>query len=653
VYANRIDSMGTVLGSDTLLEDGPASLLPALAYDGTNFVSTWREGAATQDIFMARVDADASRLDATDIRLSSAPNSQSLPDAAFDGTNWLVVWSDTRNDSGDIFGARFSSTGTLLDQNGIVISAAADAQMEPRVDYDGDTYLVVWSDDRSSADSDIYGVRVAPDGDVLDPAVPITTRGGLQRLPDVAHNATHWLVVWDDTGSIGFTYDVYAARVSSTGVLADVTAIPVSTGTANQMRPRVVLNGDDWLVVWEDLRSGTSTDIYGARIDSSGVVQESTGIPISTIPMLTEQYPALASNGTNALVVWADFRSGNGDIYGAIVEPDGTVGPGTETPIAIGLQSQTNPAVSYDGSNWLVAWSDSRAGLGASDLFLTEVSDLGIVASPAGISASAARYLESNVAVAAGTTGNTLLVYQTTSGAHIRVKARVSSQLCIPNALSDTTCDGIDDDCSGTADEDFAPVVTTCGSGGCATTGMTSCNLATVSDSCAPDPTDTDEDGVPDCRDECPTVGSTTSTGCRPRPNPTAEAGSGGTDDGSAGASATSGGMTATGGNNGTGTGGVGGEGDGGDEGSNQAGEASASGGTPSSGDGGQSGDGTGGRLSAGGSAGDSDAGLPSDGASSDDDGCGCRVVSSRTATHGAWMFAGAALVLGLRRRKR
>jgi hypothetical protein len=41
---------------------------------------------------------------------------------------------------------------------------------------------------------------------------------------------------------------------------------------------------------------------------------------------------------------------------------------------------------------------------------------------------------------------------------------------------TDATCDGVDDDCSGSADEDYAPLGTVCGEGACGGTGTTSCS---------------------------------------------------------------------------------------------------------------------------------------------------------------------------------
>ncbi len=65
----------------------------------------------------------------------------------------------------------------------------------------------------------------------------------------------------------------------------------------------------------------------------------------------------------------------------------------------------------------------------------------------------------------------------------------------------DTSCDGLDDDCDGQVDEDYAPQVTACGVGVCASTGATSCVNATVIDSCTagtPAGPDTSCDGLDD-----------------------------------------------------------------------------------------------------------------------------------------------------------
>jgi MYXO-CTERM domain-containing protein len=51
-------------------------------------------------------------------------------------------------------------------------------------------------------------------------------------------------------------------------------------------------------------------------------------------------------------------------------------------------------------------------------------------------------------------------------------------------AADDTLCNGLDDDCDGSADEDFAPQATNCGVGACAGTGMSSCTSGVPDDSC-------------------------------------------------------------------------------------------------------------------------------------------------------------------------
>ncbi len=85
----------------------------------------------------------------------------------------------------------------------------------------------------------------------------------------------------------------------------------------------------------------------------------------------------------------------------------------------------------------------------------------------------------------------------------------------LPFSENDTTCDGLDDDCSGAADEDYTSSVTTCGTGVCAATGSTSCVNGNEANSCTPgtpqteicDGLDNDCDGSSDEDDVCKASG--------------------------------------------------------------------------------------------------------------------------------------------------
>ena len=52
--------------------------------------------------------------------------------------------------------------------------------------------------------------------------------------------------------------------MSGAGACSTARASRISTAANVSSRPAVAFDGTNFLVVWQDLRSGTSTDIYGA-----------------------------------------------------------------------------------------------------------------------------------------------------------------------------------------------------------------------------------------------------------------------------------------------------------------------------------------------------------------------------------------------------
>lgn len=72
--------------------------------------------------------------------LQGAAGDQLHVAVAFDGSNYLVVWEDHRSSGSDIYGARVTPAGTVLDPGGIAISAGSGDQINPAAAFDGTNF---------------------------------------------------------------------------------------------------------------------------------------------------------------------------------------------------------------------------------------------------------------------------------------------------------------------------------------------------------------------------------------------------------------------------------------------------------------------------------------------------------------------------------
>jgi hypothetical protein len=335
---------------------------PAIAFDGTNYLIVWEDDRRDnlRDIYGARVDQNGNVLDPAGIPISIAPERQFNPEIAFDGTNYLVVWQDLRDSSGwDIYCARVNQQGIVLDSAGIKINDNG-RWGQPSV-ASGDTYyLVVWHG--------ILGARVNQQGIVIDTAEFIVSRvGGYDpQHPSIAFDGTNYLVVWNEyhsylTGNPPHwvtTWDISGQLVSQQDTVLNGTSI--AYGPPNKRSPSVAFDGTNYFVLWHDSRNGNA-DIYGTRVSLTGTVLDPNGIPISTAPN-NQGVPSVAFDGDNYMVVWHDNRSGiDFDIYGAKVNQSGTVIE--HFPVSTQSGDQSYPVLAHGiGSEFLITyqgWTDS------------------------------------------------------------------------------------------------------------------------------------------------------------------------------------------------------------------------------------------------------------------------------------------------------
>src|SRR5262249_42961703 len=159
--------------------------LPAVARVGTTEVAAWSTG---NDVVGARLDTSTMTvLDASPFLVTKAGN-QAYPAAAFDGTNYLVVWSQ----AGKLYATRVSQASALVDTQPIVV-AASGASGRSEVAFGGGVYFAVWE----SSGSGIKGARIGTDGTVVDAtAVTVTSASAQQVFPRITYGAGTFFVVW-------------------------------------------------------------------------------------------------------------------------------------------------------------------------------------------------------------------------------------------------------------------------------------------------------------------------------------------------------------------------------------------------------------------------------------------------------------------------
>jgi hypothetical protein len=357
------DSVGPAFDISGNVTLGPAmeyQIESSVAFDGTNFLVVWSDyrSLTSYDIFGARVGVDGSVVDDGGFVISSAAGYQETPAVAFDGTNYLVVWADMRDGTGDIYASRVDPAGNVLDPGGIAVCSEAGAQAEVAISFADSQYLVVWTDTRD-ANENIYCARVDPDGAVLDPGgTAVCTDPATQRYPAVSANGAGWLVVWQDRRNS--QNDIYGSRVSAEGVVLDGGSLALATEAAEETYPAVGFNNKDCLVVWDIDQGATSHDVRGTRVDTSGVVLDPSGIDICDHAAY-QGYAAVGTDGHNFMVIWDDFRSSfTWDVYGARVDPGGSVLDTTSLAICLEPSQQSGLALAFCGTRWLITWHDSR-----------------------------------------------------------------------------------------------------------------------------------------------------------------------------------------------------------------------------------------------------------------------------------------------------
>jgi hypothetical protein len=403
IYGARIDQNGTVLDTSGIAISPSfyPSWFPAVTFDGINYLAVW-EDIEEENLYGRRIDTNGIVVDTGRILICTFQETY-YPAVVFGGSYSLVVWDDFRIDNADIFGARVNNQGIVLDSAGIPVSLSISEQEYSKVVFDGTNYLVIWRI-RTELGPAIQGVRVSPAGITLDSTTIHITPPTNFWITDlqVISGSNNYLVFWTNH-YIGSGTDIYGVRISLNGVVLDTMPIPISIAQYHQGNPNGVYGGNNYFIVWTDGRSGINYDIYGTRVTQNGVVLDPEGIPISTADD-DQRGAQVVFDGPNYFVFWADGRNGsiyNPDIYGTRVNTSGLVLDTVGIPISTSNNSQDHFSIAFDGDNYLLVWEDSRNG-NYFDIYGARVTPNGVVLDTVGIPISISNNYLSNPKVVFG-----------------------------------------------------------------------------------------------------------------------------------------------------------------------------------------------------------------------------------------------------------
>lgn len=360
--ALRLDRDGAPLGTE-VIENTPGSSsidLLVAATNGDDVAFAWTgfsPGSGCADADLFATVVSASTFDRKFQQLVSiAPREQQSPLVAAGGTNVLTAWVS----GSAVYTRRFSTTGAPIDAAPLLLDECATATS---IAFNGRDYFVFLS--RVGG----FDIKRLPRDGVLRAETGASVNGTLIAVAGTA-------ILWSANDGI------HLSRLNADGSLQQT----ASLGAMPQARRMTMAASDnEFLIAWDEQGEELYCTppqfgsppiprtcyprnlIRGARISSDLVNRDPIGFDIATVSPFAFD-PAVTWNGRQWLVAWhaaGTPRSANGprvaeEIRGRFVSRDGTLDENLAGLLI--ATDATSPSLAWDGMRYVVGYTaPSRA----------------------------------------------------------------------------------------------------------------------------------------------------------------------------------------------------------------------------------------------------------------------------------------------------
>lgn len=271
IYFCEVDATGTKIISDIRVTNNSGySAAADIVWDGSNYGIAWNDNSDGDfDIYFTLLDASGNKI-ITDHNISNTTVNSSIPDIDFNGTNYGIVWWDSRlSPDYQVYFALINSSGSLIGGSDIAVSSI-EYFAAPRIIWNGNDFGIVWSDDRDG-NSEVYFNRINSSGIIVGSDIRLTNNTGASVYPNIDSNYpsdSQYFISWQDE-SDGFD-DVFYLILNSDGSIYQ-SELKVTTdnnqGGMSGYGPTTAVsyNGtDSFGIIWD---GNSDTDIFLTRVE--------------------------------------------------------------------------------------------------------------------------------------------------------------------------------------------------------------------------------------------------------------------------------------------------------------------------------------------------------------------------------------------------
>ena len=371
IRARRLSTLGALIGDEIIVNTSTSGATrPRVACGGDRCVILWSEETTETLAVYARAYDDTGSALTQPVLLSPPATKANMPDVAYDSKadRYLAIWTEQHVATGwDIMGQVLSNGLTPVGASATVSAAPGD-QDQPRAAYGepSNRFAVVWQDRRSGPNADIYGQILAGTGQVQGAAFPLFTGSSDDGTPAIAASDAEdqFMVSYETERVVGYSGNyLRASTFTGAGTVTGQFTLRVWTGGRWSLAMVHRTGSDEYFAVWADRALGPNQDIVAQRVRSNRTLAGS--LILVCVARKGQETPAIAYNpdGDQYLVVWSDFRSGlDYAIYGRLVSAQGQL-LGQEIAISTAGQLHLSPVVAYNAQSheFLVVWVELRA----------------------------------------------------------------------------------------------------------------------------------------------------------------------------------------------------------------------------------------------------------------------------------------------------